>query len=280
VHAAVKTLSKERGRLGREKTMRKIRREVSMLQRLQVVDGVVRTHGVYDDGDDVHIVTDVAWGGDLAAYVKQRGCLDEPSLGVVAAEVLRTIAGFHAAGYLHGDVKPGNFVVAVPCRDLAADLPERGLAAVDLGCARPLARGRRFARATGTPLFMAPEVFREDYGAKADVWALGVMLYWMYDGTYPVSAALGDLRGCKIDDVAAAVRASTPAFDPREWAGMPADGLDFMRLVLLVDEAKRPSPRALLRHPWILRHAARTRPPAPAQSLGPAIACIDDAFFL
>jgi serine/threonine protein kinase len=35
------------------------------------------------------------------------------------------------------------------------------------------------------PFFMAPEVLNEKYGAKADIWSLGVLLYTLVSGYLP-----------------------------------------------------------------------------------------------
>lgn len=44
----------------------------------------------------------------------------------------------------------------------------------------------------GTPNFMAPELTaKKGYDpVKADVWALGIMLYWLATGFYPQQASL------------------------------------------------------------------------------------------
>lgn len=54
------------------------------------------------------------------------------------------------------------------------------MAVADLlaGCLHISTGPRRLSKRTGTPVFMAPEIFARDYGHKVDVWSLGVMLYW------------------------------------------------------------------------------------------------------
>lgn len=37
----------------------------------------------------------------------------------------------------------------------------------------------------GTPFYMAPEVLNENYGPKADIWSLGVLLYTLVSGYLP-----------------------------------------------------------------------------------------------
>ena len=37
----------------------------------------------------------------------------------------------------------------------------------------------------GTPYYIAPEVLREWYGSKVDIWSLGVVLYQLLTGNMP-----------------------------------------------------------------------------------------------
>ncbi len=42
----------------------------------------------------------------------------------------------------------------------------------------------------GTPVYMAPEVFRREYGVQADMWSLGMMLYHFISNRFPFWSAL------------------------------------------------------------------------------------------
>lgn len=42
----------------------------------------------------------------------------------------------------------------------------------------------------GTPVYMAPEVFRREYGLQADMWSLGMMLYHFISQRFPFWSAL------------------------------------------------------------------------------------------
>lgn len=47
----------------------------------------------------------------------------------------------------------------------------------------------------GTPSFMAPEVFDQEYGYPSDVWSAGVMMYLLLSGAFPFKVLALD-RAC------------------------------------------------------------------------------------
>lgn len=56
---------------------------------------------------------------------------------------------------------------------------------IDFGFATTVAKGETHC---GTPNYMAPELFQKKviYNTfKVDVWALGILLYYLYEGCYP-----------------------------------------------------------------------------------------------
>ncbi len=87
----------------------------------------------------------------------------------VGESVARALGAIHAQGLVHGDVKPGNIVVA----EGAAAGERGGVKLIDLDLARPPAVT---AALSGTPGFMAPEVWRGELGPAADLYALGATL--------------------------------------------------------------------------------------------------------
>ena len=103
-------------------------------------------------------------------------------------EVARQLAEVHGAGVVHRDVKAAN--VLVRRADGTPVLVDFGLGTYPGAPAitHPLAL-------PGTPLYRSPEVlrFRREYGgseryqarASDDLWALGVLLYWLLTGSHP-----------------------------------------------------------------------------------------------
>jgi transcriptional regulator with GAF, ATPase, and Fis domain len=94
--------------------------------------------------------------------------LSRPRLLLFAVRVLdrtaRALAAVHAHGFVHGDVKPDNVIVTPDAAELRL---------IDLGFARPPGF---VAQPSGTPHFMAPELWRGEVSPASDVFALGVLV--------------------------------------------------------------------------------------------------------
>jgi len=77
---------------------------------------------------------------------------------------------------MHRDIKPENILVTADGR----------LKLLDFGIARDLAWEKADAASGGTLNFMAPEQFEGKSCLASDVWAIGVILYVLATGCYPL----------------------------------------------------------------------------------------------
>ena len=102
----------------------------------------------------------------------------------IAREVAGALGYAHEQGVVHRDVKPANIL-----------LTSGGALVADFGIARALeeAGGEDLTKtgiAVGTPAYMSPEQARGDrVDHRADIWALGVLLYEMLAGRRPFGGA-------------------------------------------------------------------------------------------
>lgn len=101
-------------------------------------------------------------------------------------------AAYQQAGVVHGDVKPGNFLLT---RGGRVKLCDFGLARVDLRGGPSRDRGRENER-RGTAAYAAPERFKEEPASvKSDIYSLGVSLFQMATGDLPFSGgSVAELR--------------------------------------------------------------------------------------
>ena len=139
-------------------------------------DGRLGISMEYIDGSTLH---------DVVAQLGPHGAEEAAHVGV---ELCRAVAAIHGKGLVHGDIKAQNV------------MREKGgrIVLMDFSTSRPLeatpATGQPHTE--GTPIYMAPELFEGAAPSpQSDVYALGVLLFYLATGDYPVKArTLGELR--------------------------------------------------------------------------------------
>jgi serine/threonine protein kinase len=175
-------------------------REVRALHALQAVPGVVRLVEWGHDEDDVFLVTELCRGTDLLDAVGDG--IPEPRALRIGARMLEILAGVHALGFVHLDVKPENWMVDgdddVTLIDLGsterlslvdASGQPTGQAGQDSQAGRLESHGpcippgwpvpplQKTDRSVGTWSYLPPELARGRFCDRTDVWAAGATLF-------------------------------------------------------------------------------------------------------
>jgi serine/threonine-protein kinase len=140
------------------------------------------------EGGQLYLVMEYLRGRDLARVVFDDGLLSFHRIIDVLRQVLAALAEAHHIGIIHRDLKPENIVIE-PMRS-GGDFVK----VVDFGLAKMLDKrdGPSITSAgivCGTPDYMAPEQGRGDaIDARADLYAVGVILYQLLTGRLPFEA--------------------------------------------------------------------------------------------
>lgn len=153
-------------------------------------------------------------GTDLAAYLRLSGRPDLPTACRLGAQVAAGLAALHAAGLVHGDVKPRNVMVTPGAGSPTVKLVDFGSAADDW----PVA---------ATPLYAGPEVLAgRRPSPAADAFGLGLLLFELLTGLGPPPNAgqTGPLRPARwnpavppaLDDLVARLTAPEPHRRPAD----------------------------------------------------------------
>lgn len=137
-------------------------------------------------GEPSLLVTEYIEGPTLRELLDREGRFAAERAARIARQLSSALHAVHAAGVVHRDLKPDNVVMARA--EDGADCPKL----IDFGLAKlGLPRHQRLTRAGaifGTPQYMAPEqVAGRDVDERADVYALGCVLYQMLVGHPPIT---------------------------------------------------------------------------------------------
>ena len=213
---------------------------------------------VYDAGESdgaPFIVMQLVEGQSLA---ERRPQSLEETLDI-ARQICAALEHAHARGIVHRDLKPENVIVAhTPQPPLPQEEGAR-VKLMDFGLARSVAsRITQAGALVGTVYYLAPEqALGQAVDGRADLYALGVMLYEMTAGRLPFEA----------DDPIAVIsqHLHAPVSPPRAHNGAIPPALDTLIVRLM---SKRPEDRpASAREVLQMLERVESAPGAPAEDL-------------
>ena len=138
---------------------------------------VVAVHGADRHDGRVGFWMDFVDGQTLGERVDE-ACLEPEDASAIGRELCDALAAVHRAGLIHRDIKAQNVMRGADGRIFLMDF-----GAGEFMGASPSGRPQ------GTPLYLAPELFSGGAASvQSDIYAVGVLLYHLVTGEFPVQA--------------------------------------------------------------------------------------------
>lgn len=169
------------------RALSRFREEVRLARRVSHPN-VCRTFDVFTttmNGEELVFFTmELLDGSSLAEILEATPVLEPARVLSIASGIAQGLDAAHRAGIVHGDLKPGNIVLAHD-RQIAerAVITDFGLALVNDA---ESANGGQSGLIAGSPNYMAPEQFLgEGITSAVDIFAFAVIIYEMISGQRP-----------------------------------------------------------------------------------------------
>ncbi|KAI1792742.1 Pkinase-domain-containing protein [Ganoderma leucocontextum] len=240
-----------------------VRNEIAVLKKVSKgYRNIVTLHDYFETSHNLYLCFDLCTGGELFDRICAKGNYYEED----AAALIRTIMGavkyIHECGIVHRgtDLKPENLLFRT--KDEEADIM-----IADFGLSRVMddEKFHLLTEICGTPGYMAPEIFKKTgHGKPVDVWAMGVITYFLLCGYTPFDR---DTQQQEME----AIIAGDYRFEPgvstlltlpwfllflmyiveEYWANVSETARDFVTECLTIDPASRPTASEVLKHKWL-----------------------------
>jgi serine/threonine protein kinase len=158
-------------------------RSASMIGHPNIIE--VTDFGSMPDGS-VYCVMELLEGIDISKLLSQEKVVSEKRVIQIGIQMMRALEAAHLAGIIHRDMKPANVVLIEKAgtKDFVKIL-DFGIAKMT-GLDEQQTSLTRPGMTMGTPQYMAPEqAAGKPLDARADIYAVGAILYEMLTGTPP-----------------------------------------------------------------------------------------------
>lgn len=159
---------------GNAQLLERFRAEAVALARLNH-PRIAILHGLEQNGSELYMVMEFLPGVTIEKMIAQSGRLEWRRAVELTVDILSALDHAHDMGVVHRDIKPANVMVG-----------QAGVKVMDFGIARITGRDRntKVGHTVGTPVYMSPEQLRgEEVDGRADIYAVGGMLYEMVTGS-------------------------------------------------------------------------------------------------
>ncbi|KAG0208835.1 hypothetical protein BGX28_000310 [Mortierella sp. GBA30] len=229
-----------------------IRNEIAVLRRISVGHANILTLADYfETFNNLYLVTELAEGGELFDRICRKGNYYEQDAANLVRTTCNAVAYLHEQGIVHRGksngiyLKPENLLFKTTAEDSQ-------LLIADFGLSRIMDHEKLHLLTTtcGTPGYMAPEIFQKSgHGKPVDMWALGVITYFLLCGYTPFD------RQNSMDEVHAILKAEYEFAPVEYWQGVSETAKSFVSRLLTADPNLRMTAVEALHHPWLAQAA-------------------------
>jgi len=179
---AMKAVSKEK--LRRRRDRERLALELKIMELIGPSPFCQQFYQSFETKTSVFILMELQGGGDLFFHLMDRiatygTAFPEGEVRVLMAELILALEHVHKEGFVHRDIKVENVML-----DSVGHIK-----LIDYGLAVELVEEVMPMSATGSLIYMAPEMISEQTGGRhTDWWALGVLMFELLTGSSPWSS--------------------------------------------------------------------------------------------
>ena len=214
--------------------------EVEILRKISHPN-IVNIFEIYEDSKKYYIMMEICEGGELFEAISTQGSFSEADCANIMKSLLAAVNYLHGKNIVHRDLKPENIMLTKNLSTMKNKKYEIKL--IDFGTAKQFEPHQKLNKFIGTSYYIAPEVLKENYDEKCDIWSCGVILYILLCGYPP-------FNGNSNVDIYHNIQNNPPYFNGEEWKDVTKEAIDLIKCMLNKIPSKRFSAEQCLNHKW------------------------------
>ena len=185
------------------------------------------------------MVEEYCSGGDLFDYIQKQRSFSERKAAIIFKQLISAVNHLHKKKIVHRDLKPENIVfIKTNKKD------DIFIKIIDFGTSISIKQGH-LTQELGTIYYIAPEVFKNNYNEKADIWSCGIILYTMLCGHPP-------FMGNNEEKIKNKILNSKLIFPTQEFKNVSKDAINYIQHLLDYNPEDRLSAEQSLENKWLI----------------------------
>jgi calcium-dependent protein kinase len=204
---------------------------------------VIKVYESYIDSANFYLVTEYYSEGDLYEHLMKMKNMNESVAKTIMFQIISAVAFLHNNNIIHGDLKLENIMIdSFLKRTPGANKLSYDIKLIDFGCSKIFTKERRkFHDVVGTLYYASPEVLKNNYNEKCDIWACGVIMYFLLSGRPPFT-------GFDDEEISESIKLGNFDFNDPVFKYISAEAKDLILQLLTHDLEKRISAKKALTH--------------------------------
>jgi len=204
-------------------------------------ENIVSLIDTFENELHVYIIMEYIPGNNLRKFIeKTSSTLCEKKAKDMVRQLSEGVNYLHELGIIHRDMKPDNILVMEKENSYIIKI-------IDFGLSKIMSLSEKTHDGVGTIFYVAPEVLlKNPYDSKVDVWALGVILYYILSKKLPFND-----ENFSEENIAMKTIFSKVEFNSSIWEKRSKESRELICRCLNKDPKKRISINSFLKDDWL-----------------------------
>jgi hypothetical protein len=205
------------------------------IMRISHHKNIVKLYDKFENEKYIFIIMEYINGETLSSYLKKKHfCISEKKICEIMKQIGEGIYYLHSFGIVHRDIKPDNILIN----------DKNEIKIIDFGFSKIMGNNEKTNEGFGTLDYAAPEILlRIPYGKEIDIWAMGILLFYILTGRSP-------FIGINEDDLAQQIILESVTFNDNEWGIRSNLVINLIENCLVKQPSLRIDIKGFLKHSW------------------------------